>query len=301
MWKLNAVSIAAQVLTTPFSIYHFHQFPSFFLLSNFVAVPLSSVIVLGEIFLCALSPWSFLASFSGKFLSALIWLMNSYIERIEALPNSLWDGMQISVLQAALLTIIACAFGHYLLERQKTGAWLGLFGLLFFSIIRSASLFHCIRQQKIIVYNIPGHEAIDLLDGRNYFFIGDPDLVTDDAAQNLHLKPCRTLHRLKVNGESSRLKRTENFLEFNSKKFLIADKNLLFNAPDEKIPIDLLIISKNPKLNLINLCKAFTIKQVVFDGSINTKKLRLWKKDCRSLHLPYYDMNEKGAFVMNLN
>src|SRR5690349_21680410 len=42
IWKLNAVSIAAQLLTTPFSIYHFHQFPDFFLLTNFVAVPLSS-------------------------------------------------------------------------------------------------------------------------------------------------------------------------------------------------------------------------------------------------------------------
>lgn len=301
IWKLNAVSIAAQILTTPLSIYHFHQFPSFFLLSNFVAVPLSSLIVLGEIFLCAVSPWSFLASLSGKILSALIWLMNSYIERIEALPNSLWDGMQINVPQAALLTIIVCAFGHYLLEKQKTGAWLGLFGLLFFFIIRSISLLQCIRQQKIIVYNIPGHEAIDLVDGRNYFFIGDPDLVSDDVAQNFHLKPSRILYRLNVSRESSQLKRTENFLEFNSKKLLMADQNLLFYAASEKIPIDLLIISKNPKINLINLCKAFEIKQVVFDGSVNIKKLRLWRRDCRSLHLSYYDVNEKGAFVMSFN
>ena len=30
IWKMNAVTIAAQVLTLPLSIYHFHQFPTMF-------------------------------------------------------------------------------------------------------------------------------------------------------------------------------------------------------------------------------------------------------------------------------
>src|SRR6202008_3383987 len=33
IWKLNAVTIAAQILTVPISIYHFHQFPKYFLLT----------------------------------------------------------------------------------------------------------------------------------------------------------------------------------------------------------------------------------------------------------------------------
>src|SRR5205814_10361966 len=99
IWKLNAVSIAAQLLTTPFSIYHFHQFPNFFLLTNFIAVPLSSLIVLGEILLGVVSFIPVIATFIGKILSWLIWIMNSYIERIEILPFSLWDGLQISILQ----------------------------------------------------------------------------------------------------------------------------------------------------------------------------------------------------------
>ena len=34
VWKLNAVTLAAQLLTTPLSIYHFHQFPCYFFLTN---------------------------------------------------------------------------------------------------------------------------------------------------------------------------------------------------------------------------------------------------------------------------
>jgi competence protein ComEC len=55
LWKLTAVTIAAQIFTTPVSIYHFHQFPMYFILTNFVAVPLSSAIVIGEIILCVVS------------------------------------------------------------------------------------------------------------------------------------------------------------------------------------------------------------------------------------------------------
>ena len=40
---------------------------------------------------------------------------------------------------------------------------------------------------------------------------------------------------------------------------------------------------------------------MVFDGSVPAAKLKYWKKDCDSLHIPYHDVSEKGAFVMNLN
>src|SRR5689334_6554924 len=125
IWKLNAVTIAAQILTVPLSMYHFHQFPNYFLLTNFVAVPLSSIIVLGEIFLCGVSFIPFIAIVAGKILSWLIWLMNSYIERIESLPFSLWDGLQVSILQTVLLIIAVTGFSFWLMEKVKAGFRVG--------------------------------------------------------------------------------------------------------------------------------------------------------------------------------
>ena len=121
IWKLNAVTIAAQILTVPIGIYHFHQFPLNFLLTNFLAVPLSSFILLDEILLCIISFIPSLAAIIGKFISWLIWIMNSYIERIEMLPFSLWDGLQISILQAILLLIAAASMGFWLMEKNKAG------------------------------------------------------------------------------------------------------------------------------------------------------------------------------------
>jgi len=49
------------------------------------------------------------------------------------------------------------------------------------------------------------------------------------------------------------------------------------------------------------LVVALDIRQVVFDGSVPIWKINYWKKECDSLHIPYHDVNKKGAFVMNFN
>ncbi len=301
IWKLNAVSIAAQLLTTPFSIYHFHQFPNYFLLTNFIAVPLSSMIVLGEIFLCAISFIPFLAALSGKVLSWLIWLMNSYIERIESLPYSLWGGMQISIMQAAFLIIVVAGFGYWLLEKQKGGTWVAIFALLFFAASRSLSLYRSNQQQKLIVYNVPKHQAIDFIEGRNCFFIGDNEVLSNDFIRNFHIKPSRILHRVEPSNQLLDLSFQGNFLQAGKKRILIIDKTVVFDTTATKISVDLLLMSKNPRVYITKLAKTFNIKQVVFDASTPSWKLKYWNKDCDSLHIPFHDVNEKGAFVMNLN
>src|SRR5215213_10003689 len=83
LWKLNAVTLAAQILTLPITVYHFHQFPVLFVFANLVAVPLSSAIVIGEIALVATSFIPVAAQAIGQLLHHLIWLMNVYIERLD--------------------------------------------------------------------------------------------------------------------------------------------------------------------------------------------------------------------------
>jgi competence protein ComEC len=301
IWKLNAVTIAAQILTVPLSIYHFHQFPNYFLLTNFVAVPLSSLIVLGEILLCVVSFVPAIAILVGKLISLFIWLMNSYIERIESLPFSLWDGLQISVGQMILLIVFAGGTSYWLIEKSKPGLKIGLIALSGFIVWRSFSFIQTNRQQKIIVYNVPQHCAVDLVNGRNYFFVGDSDLLADDFIRNFYLKPARTLYRITPSSSLKNLYAYENYIDYKSKHILLLDKPVLFTQQSNKSTIDLLVISKNPKIYMNQLVAALDIRQVVFDGSVPAWKMNYWKKDCDSLHIPYHDVNEKGAFVMSLN
>ena len=301
IWKLNAVSIAAQLLTTPFSVYHFHQFPNFFLFTNMVAVPLSSLIVLGEIFLCVVSFIPFVALPGGKIISWLIWVMNSYIEKIESLPGSLWKGMQISIEQVVLLLIIVAGFGYWLLEKQKAGAVSAVIALLFFISLRSSSFYRAYHQKKLIVYNIPRHEALDIINGRDYVFVGDSDILSDDFATNFYLRPSRILHRIEPAHQLAGLLKEKSLIQCGSKKILLIDKNYEFGTLTGRILIDVVVVSKNPKIYFSSLTRTFNIRQVVFDNSVPSWKLKYWMKDCDSLSIPYYDVNKKGAFVMNFN
>ncbi len=301
IWKLNAVTLAAQILTLPISIYHFHQFPNYFLLTNFVAVPLSSLILLGEILLCVIFFIPVIAAFVGKILAWLIWIMNSYVERIEMLPFALWDALQITILQAIFLIAAVAGFGYWLLEKNKTSFKYGLAALIIFFGLRSVSFIKANSQQKLIVYNVPQKQAMDFIDGRNYLFVGDTDLLADDFVRNFHIKPARVLNRLEESSELKNYFQLENIIQYKNKKILLIDNNSTFIHKAEKIPVDLLVVSKNPKLYFKKLAETFIVKQVVFDGSVPAWKMKYWKNDCDSLHIPYYDVNEKGAFVMKLN
>jgi len=300
IWKLNAVTIAAQILTVPIVIYHFHQFPLSFMFTNFLAVPLSSFILLGEILLCILSFIPGVATITGKLISWLIRMMNSYIERIEMIPFSLWDGLQISIPQAILLMIVAAGLGFWLMEKNKPGFKIAMLALAGFVLLRTVSFIEANNREQLIIYNVPQKQAIDLIRGRKYLFIGDPGLLADDFVKNFHLNPSRVLHRVEPASDLHNFLQQKDVIIYKNRKILVINRTRSFPLLKNKIPVDLLLISDNPKLYINKLNETFSLKQVVFDGSCPVRKIRYWKKDCDSLNIPYHDVSEKGAFVMNL-
>jgi competence protein ComEC len=109
VWKLTAVTIAAQILTMPVLIYYFHQLPTLFVFTNLLAIPLSSIILIGAIALCVLSFASPIAIVLGKVLSTLIAWMNSIVLYADSFPFSTVKGLNVSFVQLVLVYIfIAC-------------------------------------------------------------------------------------------------------------------------------------------------------------------------------------------------
>jgi competence protein ComEC len=298
-WKLNAVTIAAQLLTTPISLYHFHQFPNYFLLTNFIAVPLSTS-VLAEIIVCALSFIPSLASITGDITAWMIRCMNNYVERIESIPFSVWSGIQVNAAQAIALTGFICTIAYWLIEKNKQSFIAAIFLLLVFMTCRSISFIDAKQQQKIIVYNIPGHIAIDFIRGHDYFFKSDSALAANDFANNFHLKPSRITQRLDSSGQFANLFINGPYITFNDRRVMLLNETVRYKPAASKQTIDLLILSGNPKLYFNRLQQTFTIRHVVADAAVTAWKKKLWKHDCDSLQIPFHDVSINGAFVMTL-
>lgn len=301
IWKLMAVTLAAQVLTTPVTMFHFHQFPVYFLITNLLAVPLSSLIVLLEIVLCAVGFMPLLAKPAGIILHWLIYGMNSFIEHMESLPFSLWNNLQINMLQLLLLYGLIIALACWLMKKNKPAIFISLVCLLCFLSVRSYSFISASRQQQLIVYNISRYQAIDFINGRNYFFRGDSNLLTDKTLQNFNLTPSRTLYRISPADAIEDFSCTNPVFSFNNKKIAVIDRAFSFNALAEKIHTDLIIISKSPPVHMAQIMEAFTCRQIVFDASNAPWKVNKWQAEAAKLGLYCFYTVDNGAFVMNMD
>jgi competence protein ComEC len=106
-WSSISTSLAAQILTTPFVLYHFHQFPLLFLLANLVAIPLSGIALLLLMLLCILALLSIPAEWVAGMVEWSIQAMNERIRALAALPFGRWETIPftISSLVCCLLLI----------------------------------------------------------------------------------------------------------------------------------------------------------------------------------------------------
>lgn len=297
-WKLTSVTIAAQILTIPIIFYSFHQFPNLFLITNSVIVPLSSVILFAELILLLTSFITPLASFIGFITSGMLAFMNDFIEKASSFSFAVYDGIQNSLAETILLYIFIACISYWLMNKTKPVLFAGLTAMFIFISIDSFKNFGLKQQQKVIVYNVSQHNAIDFVSGHQFAFVGDTALYNDGYLKNYNLKPSRTLFGVKAANNLSDLYVSFPFAQFYGKKILLIDQSFHFSSSD-KIPLDLIVISKNARVQIAELASVFNCKQYVFDGSNSVYKVRQWKKDCDSLHLQSYSTADNGAFMVN--
>lgn len=107
VWNLVAVSIVAQLATMPLTLVYFQQWPTYFLLSNLLAVPLSTVVLYLELGLLILHPIEPLAFLLGNAGCTLTLWMNEYVAWCSSLPSALlqvnWWSPALSVCSCGIM------------------------------------------------------------------------------------------------------------------------------------------------------------------------------------------------------
>ena len=300
IWNLIAVSLAAQILTFPLVVYHFHRFPVFFLFSNLFAIPISGLVLYSELFLIALSPFESAGNIIGQVAEKLIALLNYIIHRADNLPFGLINNISLSIPESIFLYVMIGGLAFWWLQKQRTGVFIALAAFMLFTAFMAMDLLKHNLQQKIIVYNIPKFQAIDMIEGRKNLFIGDSAVLENSFLNNFHLQPSRILHQTTATNQLINYSYQPPFLTNGVRKIIIIDSVIPDFQFQIKIKADVLIISKNPKIEIADLARAFECSQYVFDATNPLWKIRNWKKACDSLHLRHYSVPEQGAFEMEL-
>jgi competence protein ComEC len=295
-FNLNAVTLSAQVLTLPIVLYHFHQFPTYFLLTNLIAVPISSIVLFAEIALLIVGNFEPIANWLGNGINNTILWLNDFILGADSLPFASIQNIYVSIFQACILMLAIIVICYALMLKKTKKLLLGLSFFALFLGVRMYDIIQKKQQKKIVIYNVPLFTGIDFIDGKNYTFWGDSTLQQTGFLQNFHIKPSRILHRLSNEVMIDGLNFTNNIFTFNHKKILVIDK--YWQNSETPINVDFVLVTQNPKL-YINQLKNINTKLFVFDGSNPMWKIELWQKDCINLHLPHHITALQGAYEIN--
>ncbi|MFY9453009.1 MAG: ComEC/Rec2 family competence protein [Bacteroidales bacterium] len=107
-WVIGSLSVtmAAQLGTLPLTIYYFHQFPTYFLIANLIAVPMASILIYIGFFAIILSFIPFVGLLIKKIFALLVKLFILFIRFISDLPYSTLSNIYIDPLSAFLIGII---------------------------------------------------------------------------------------------------------------------------------------------------------------------------------------------------
>lgn len=166
-WSITCVSLAAQLATFPLTLMYFHQFPSYFLISNLVVIPAAfMVMVIGLVMLFVGAIFVPLGEGLGWVLQGLIYGVNETAIWVHSLPYSFFDWLYLDFWDAILvygcLMATVVALKKYNYSYLTLALWLGAV----FIGWQHLKAFDRLGKRSLVFYDLPHTVAMDMTSGR---------------------------------------------------------------------------------------------------------------------------------------
>ncbi len=304
VWSNISIGLAAQLMVTPISLYYFHQFPTYFWLTGLLAGVVADFGVIAGVLLLAFDKIGYIGMFIGKILFAAIWLMNNFIFIIHKLPFHLIQGVWISFLPVIFIYLIITGVYQAYVKRKLRLFFYPLSICLILSIMYAISEMKNLSNRELIIYQIPRISIVEVIDGKKSYRFFEKFSPISERANKIKFATQNYHNALNIN-MLNEFDFNEYFLNdcfiYHSGLIRIGTATVLLldKVPQSGLTLDncFVVIHNNAKIDMLDLTKISSIRQVIFDGSNSRWKVEKWKKECVDLNLDYYDVAEKGAWV----
>ncbi len=297
IWILSSVSLSAQIGTLPLSLFYFHQFPVYFLLSNILVIPAASLIIYLGILTFVSAPFNCLLSPIGQLLQNIISCLNESLRILSNLPGAISPGWWLHKHEVILSYLFILILAGYLTNRQ--GKWLiGAFFFLFllvssFSINKITqthsndfTVYHT-KKEALITFRSGSHQTIYTTytkkEAANISFITKNNAL----ANRLNTQKVKTLHP----GLS--------FLSFCD--YNIAIINGEHRLPSSTRSLDYVVLCHQDDTNLNRIHEMLKADIYIFDSTNNYYLYNVWKSACKDLNINCYFVQDSVAFEQKLN
>jgi competence protein ComEC len=313
IWDLTCVSIAAQLATAPISIYYFHQFPSYFLLANLIAIPLAGMLIYTGVVFVFLS---FIPLF-GKIIAIIlvfqIKFLNASVSFIENLPGAVTHNLYLTP-QATLAFYFLLFIGlMWYLQKNKTWIYPAMGVCLLLAADFANTAIQRMNNKVFIVQSINRHSVLSFTYGRTQIIVADSTVISKPALLNFSTGAFRIESGIREivytgfsgvpkgkSGIPANLSIKSGFFSFMDKKGIVLSPELKLLSEDKQIGVDYVILTKNARHKLENLKWNFPGAIFIADASNGKRKVTTWAEEAAELGIAFYSVQESGAFVVKI-
>ncbi len=294
-WLLLTVTLAAQIGIFPLSIYYFQQFPNYFIITNFITIPLTTIILYLSITLIAISYIPFIAVFIAFLLKITLEIMLQSVKYIASLPASITE---IGITNTQIILIYSFIFFITIFFNKKRGNYLiySLIPLLLIISISAKNKYNSFRNNKLIVFSNYKAPIINILEkGNNYV------LTTDSLTAIKKGKKYWLTNHYPQPKFYDFIKENKNFFSIKDKKIMVLfDNNLNDKKTTQSISVNYLIITNKSRPNIKSILQYIEPKIVIVDNSISDWNKNKIKKECEKRKINFYSIKERGAFQLKI-
>ena len=298
IWKLICVSMAAQLITFPISVYYFNQLPLLSWLSGIVAVPAAfAIFTLGiALFLVSIAIPILILPIS-KMLGLILWLNNQFIFCLQKIPHHKLVDLSFEKIDICILYLILVLIMWSLSFKKKFGVFVSLFVCLCFSIKLIYATLLLDNQSKIVIYHTPKASLIDFYSGREVYSMRSSTLSKKQEAYAA--KACRLKHKSITQSLESFMKSHyshEGLILFEGTSLFILNKKTKANIKF-KMEVDILLIQENVEVDKEGILSEIKANLVVLDTSNERRYTKKWGMFLEDQAIPYHDVYNLGAYV----
>ena len=292
-WELTAVSLAAQIGTAPFAMFYFHQFPNYFLLSNFVVIPAATVILYLAITLFVVSWIPYINIAVAFSLNWILRLMYMAIAGIEQLPHALsivwisnWD---VILLYLSIGTLV-------MLCQKFSFRPLAAFLVLMLMFLGSQTMHHYqnLTQHEVVVWNHSKEVVVNRISTMDNLVITSDTLIAETIAQDYWNKTDTQKPTIKMDTTLS-----NSVFVCGHKTFMVLNKNpFKYKQVIAPLTIDYLIVSKHiyPSERIFEFIKP---KNLITCGNVYPSNNEKFAKLATTHQCKFYALTKEGAWRMD--
>ncbi len=307
VWTITCVSVAAQIATGPLSVLYFHQFPSYFLISNLFIIPAAFIILLLGLGLLSFGWVPYLGIVLAWCLDQVVTITNSLVLWVEGLPGSVLDGIYFKTYETWLIyAVILFLVMLFIRKRFRYFTW-ALAMSLCFCLSQLVGRSKHLDSTKIDFFDVSNASVMDFVHGAHARLEGDSAFVEDVDKTRFSIEPKRMTSYLNIDRVDDKLELQRTGLDgaqlyvFNQSSILrIFDTNFLSYHSSDPLKVDFLIISHNSIRDLNQLKDVLVFKNLVLDNSNRKNLVDRLTSQAETLNLKVFSTQESGFLELKL-